>query len=87
MRATSVQGLTFLFDVPTVARGERVFGQLADLAGRFVDVLKGALVDDNRRPLSEASLAPISQQIAQFQASMAQRNLPAGGRMARRLFS
>ena len=87
MRATSVQGLTFLFDVPTVARGERVFGQLADLAGRFADVLKGALVDDNRRPLSEASLAPISQQIAQFQASMAQRNLPAGGRMARRLFS
>lgn len=87
MRATSVQGLTFLFDVPTVARGERVFGQLADLAGRFADVLKGTLVDDNRRPLSEASLAPISQQIAQFQASMAQRNLPAGGRMARRLFS
>ena len=87
MRATSVQGLTFLFDVPTVARGERVFGQLADLARRFADVLKGALVDDNRRPLSEASLAPISQQIAQFQASMAQRNLPAGGRMARRLFS
>ena len=87
MRATSVQGLTFLFDVPTVARGERVFGQLADLARRFADVLKGALVDDNRRPLSEASLAPISQQIAQFQASMAQRNLPAGGRMARSLFS
>lgn len=87
MRATSVQGLTFLFDVPTVARGERVFGQLADLARRFADVLKGALVDDNRRPLFEASLAPISQQIAQFQASMAQRNLPAGGRMARRLFS
>ncbi len=87
LRATTVQGLTFLFDVPTVARGERVFDQLAELAGRFADVLKGALVDDNRRPLSEASLAPISRQIAQFQASMAQRNLPAGGRMARRLFS
>lgn len=87
MRSLHAHGLTFLFDVPTVARGERVFGQLVELAGRFAEALRGALVDDNRRPLSDASLAPIRQRIAQFQARMAQRNLPAGGRMARRLFS
>lgn len=87
MRSLSTHGLTFLLDVPTVARGERVFVQLVELARRFAEVLKGALVDDNRRPLSDASLVSIRRQVAQFQARMAQRNLPAGGHMARRLFS
>ena len=87
MRSTSVHGLTFLLDVPTVARGERVFAQIVDLAKRFAEVLKGAMVDDNRRPLSEASLEPIRRQVAQYQLALAERNLPAGGRMARRLFS
>lgn len=87
MRSMRTHGVTFLFDVPTVARGERIFGQLVDLAKRFAEALMGALVDDNRRPLSDAALVPIRQQIAQFQARMAQHNLPAGGRMARRLFS
>ncbi len=87
MRTMSTHGLTFLLDVPTVAHGERVFNQIVDLAKRFADVLKGVPVDDNRRPLSEAALEPIRRQIAQYQASMAVRNLPAGGRLAKRLFS
>ena len=87
MKNLATRGLTFLMDVPRVAHGERVFNQMVDLARRFAEVLRGTLVDDNRRPLSEGTLDPIRRQVAQFQAAMAARGLPAGGPLARRLFS
>ena len=87
MRSMSTHGLTFLFDVSCVAHGERVFNQMVDLARRFADVLHGVLVDDNRRPLSEAALEPIRRQIAQYQAMLAARQLPAGTPLTQRLFS
>jgi FtsZ-interacting cell division protein ZipA len=87
MKNLATRGLTFLMDVPRVAHGERVFNQMVDLARRFAEVLRGSLVDDNRRPLSEGTLDPIRRQVAQFQAAMAARGLPAGGPLARRLFS
>ncbi len=87
MKTMSTQGVTFLLDVPCVAHGERVFNQMVDLARRFADVLHGALVDDNRRPLSENALEPIRKQIGQYQALMAAQHLPAGSPLAQRLFS
>ncbi|MDR1708250.1 MAG: cell division protein ZipA C-terminal FtsZ-binding domain-containing protein [Candidatus Accumulibacter sp.] len=87
MRTMSTQGLTFLLDVPNVAHGERVFGQMIALARRFAEVLHGALVDDNRRPLSDAALDPIRRQIEQYQKMLADQHLPAGGPLAQRLFS
>jgi len=87
MKTMSTHGVTFLLDVPRVAHGERVFNQMVELARRFADVLHGSLVDDNRRPLSEGALEPIRRQIEQFQQTMAVNGLPAGGPLARRLFS
>ena len=87
IKTLNAQGLTFLLDVPCVAHGERVFNQMVDTARRFADVLHGALVDDNRRPLSEKALEPIRKQIAQYQAVLAEHDVPAGSPMARRLFS
>lgn len=87
MKTLSTRGVTFLLDVPRVAHGERVFSQMVDLAKRFADVLRGALVDDNRRPLSEGALEPIRRQIAQYQTQMLAQNIPAGGALAQRLFS
>lgn len=87
IKTLNAQGLTFLLDVPCVAHGERVFNQMVDTARRFADVLHGALVDDNRRPLSEKALEPIRKQIAQYQATLAEHDLPAGSLLARRLFS
>lgn len=87
MKTMSTHGLTFLLDVPRVSHGERVFNQMVDLARRFADVLHGALVDDNHRPLSEGALAPIRRQVGQYQSMMATQGLPAGGPLARRLFS
>jgi FtsZ-interacting cell division protein ZipA len=87
MKTMSTHGITFLLDVPRVSHGERVFNQMVDLARRFADVLRGVLVDDNRRPLSEGALEPIRRQVGQYQSMMAARNLPAGGALAQRLFS
>jgi FtsZ-interacting cell division protein ZipA len=87
VRAMSTRGITFLLDVPCVVHGERVFGQMLDLARRFADVLHGSLVDDNRHPLGETALEPVARQIAHYQAMLAERQLPAGSPLARRLFS
>ncbi|MDR3298753.1 MAG: cell division protein ZipA C-terminal FtsZ-binding domain-containing protein [Candidatus Accumulibacter sp.] len=87
MSGMSTHGLTFLLDVPCVTNGKRVFVQMTDLARRFADVLRGALVDDNRHPLSEAAFEPIGRQIAQYQALLAEQRLPAGSALTRRLFS
>jgi len=87
MKTLTTHGLTFLLDVPTVAHGDRIFAQMVELAKRFADVLKGALVDDNRRPLSDGALEPIRRQIAHYQTTMATHKLPAGGAFAQRLFS
>lgn len=87
MKTMSAHGITFLLDVPRVAHGERVFNQMLDLARRFADVLRGALVDDNRRPLSEGALEPIRRQVGHYQSMMAAQGLPAGSPLTRRLFS
>lgn len=87
MKTLHTHGVTFLLDVPRVAHGDRVFNQMVDLARRFAEALHGALVDDNRRPLSEGALEPIRRQVAQYQAAMASRQIPAGGPLALRLFA
>ncbi|MGE5470903.1 MAG: cell division protein ZipA C-terminal FtsZ-binding domain-containing protein [Bacteroidota bacterium] len=88
VRTLSTHGLTFLLDVPRVDHGERVFLQMAELAKRFADTLQGALVDDNRQPLSDSQLDHIRREfIGKPQATMASFGLPAGSPQAQRLFS
>lgn len=88
VRTLSTHGLTFLLDVPRVDHGERVFMQMTELAKRFAETLNGALVDDNRQPLSESQLDHIRREfIGKPQATMLTFGLPAGSPQARRLFS
>jgi hypothetical protein len=87
MSSMSTPAITFLLDVPCVACGEGAFDQMLGLAQHFAGVLHGVLVDDHRHPLSASALEPIRQQIGQYQALMAARQLPAGSPLARRLFS
>lgn len=88
LRTVTTHGLTFLLDVPRVDHGERVFTQMTEIAKRFGDTLQGALVDDNRQPLSESQLDHIRREfIGKPQATMASFNLPAGSPQALRLFS
>jgi hypothetical protein len=88
LRSLTTHGLTFLLDVPRVAHGERIFGQMSELAKRFAETLQGALVDDNRQPLSDSQLDHIRREfIGKPQATMLSFGLPAGSPQAQRLFS
>jgi len=87
IRTLTTHAITFLLDVPRVANGDRVLGQMVEQARRFAESLHGQLVDDNRRPVSESSIEPIRRQVVQYQLAMAHRQLPAGGPLAQRLFS
>ena len=88
VRNISTHGLTFLLDVPRVNHGERVFMQMIETAKRFAETLQGALVDDNRQPLSDAQLDHIRREfIGKPQATMASFDLAAGSPQALRLFS
>jgi FtsZ-interacting cell division protein ZipA len=60
---------------------------MLDLARRMADTLRGVLVDDNRRQLTEAMLDPFRRQIGQYQTQLAAKGLPAGGPLTLRLFS
>jgi FtsZ-interacting cell division protein ZipA len=87
MRQFSTHGVTLLFDVPRVAGGLRVFDQMMQFARHLADALKGSLVDDNLRPLTEEGVAKIRQQLAALYAKMEARGIPAGSPRALRLFS
>ncbi len=88
VRNMTTHGLTFLLDVPRVDHGERVFMQMTELARRFAETLQGALVDDNRQPLTDTQLEHIRREfIGKPQATMAAFGLPAGSAQALRLFS
>lgn len=88
LRTVTTHGLTFLLDVPRVDHGERVFMQMSEVAKRFADTLQGALVDDNRQPLSDSQLEHIRREfIGKPQATMASFGLSAGSPQALRLFS
>ena len=88
VRTLTTHGLTFVLDVPRVDHGERVFTQMTELAKRFAETLHGALVDDNRQPLSDSQLDHIRREfIGKPQSTMLSFGLPAGSAQALRLFS
>lgn len=87
IRQLSTHGITFLFDVPRVADGVRVFNQMLMLAKQMASSLGGQVVDDNRRPLSDAGIARIKQQLADIYARMEAQQIKSGSARALRLFS
>jgi hypothetical protein len=87
IRQLSTHGVTFLFDVPRVADGVRVFNQMLMVARQMASSLGGQVVDDNRRPLSDAGIAGIKQQLADIYARMEAQQIKSGSARALRLFS
>jgi hypothetical protein len=87
IRQLSTHGITFLFDVPRVSDGVRVFNQMLMLARQMASALGGQVVDDNRRPLSDAGIVRIKQQLAEIYARMGAQQIKGGSARALRLFS
>jgi FtsZ-interacting cell division protein ZipA len=87
IRMATTHGITFLLDVPRVANGEKIFDEMAHLAGIFSETLGGIMVDDNHMPLSDSGIGKIKQQLSAIQSMMLARNIPAGSEIALRLFA
>jgi hypothetical protein len=84
---TSVSGLTLALDLPQVADAPSVFADMVQLGQAIATELGGQLVDDNRRPLSEAGLGSIHRTVERVCEDMEAHGIPAGSALARRLFS
>ena len=80
-------GLTFALDVPHVADPAVALSDMVSIAMSMAEKLGGELVDDNRRPLTEAGLVSIRRTLEQVVKDMEAHGVPAGGSLARRLFS
>jgi FtsZ-interacting cell division protein ZipA len=63
LRASSTHGVVLVLDVPRVADPLRAFDQMKMAAKRIAHTLDAELVDDNRRPLDDAALAAIREQV------------------------
>ena len=87
MRNLHTNGLTLVIDVPRVANGVAAFDRMMQQAVHLADALHGSVVDDNRAPFGPDAAALIRTQIQQFQAEMANQDVPAGSPLAMRLFS
>ncbi|MEP7070387.1 MAG: cell division protein ZipA C-terminal FtsZ-binding domain-containing protein [Usitatibacter sp.] len=84
---TYYTGLTFALDLPNVADGPRMLTEMVRVAETFAATLGGQLVDDNRKPLTEAGIASIRRSLEGIVQKMESQGIPAGGALARRLFS
>lgn len=80
-------GLTFALDLPHVADPAVALADMVSIAASMAEKLGGELVDDNRRPLTEAGLASIRRTLEKVVQDMESHGVPAGGALARRLFS
>jgi hypothetical protein len=86
LRVMSTPGVVFLLDVPRVVEPARVYDQMRLSAKRMSQTLEGVLVDDNRRPLNEASLSAIRGQVQATVAALREAHVDPGGPRALRLF-
>jgi hypothetical protein len=85
--ASYTNGLTLALDLPQVAEAPSVFAEMVQLAQSIATTLGGQLVDDNRRPLTDPGLATIHRTVEKVCDDMEGHGIPAGGALARRLFS
>jgi hypothetical protein len=87
VRHITTHGVTLLLDVPRVGRSVQVFDQMLTLARHIAATLGGEVVDDNRKPLSEAGAESIRRSLGLIQRQMDGFGIPAGSALALRLFS
>ncbi len=81
------KGVTLLFDVPRVPDGLKNFDTMVKLGRKLAHDAGGLLVDDNLRPLTDVGIEKIRAQLVQIYNRMEARGVPAGSRLALRLFS
>jgi hypothetical protein len=84
--ATYYTGLTFALDLPNVGEAPEVLTEMVRVAETFAAAFGGQLVDDNRKPLSEAGILSIRRSLEGIVQKMESHGIPAGSALARRLY-
>ena len=87
LRQSSAPGVIFILDVPRVADPPRAFDQMKLAAKRMAHTVGGELVDDNGRPLNDAGLAAIRDQVVGADAALRRYNIEPGSPRALKLFA
>lgn len=82
-----VTGLSFALDVPHVAGPVSVLDAMGRIAEAFAVALDGEIVDDERRPMGAVGFAAVRRSLEAVARRMEAHEIPAGGELARRLFS
>jgi len=86
LRAMATPGAVFVLDVPRVPEPVRVYDQMKLVAKRVAQSLDAVLVDDNRRPLDDAALNAIRDQVRSTAAALAEVRIEPGSARALALF-
>lgn len=84
--AQQTSRLTLLLDVPRAPQDQHPFDRLVEFAEELASALDAAIVDDQSRPLTAASLASIGRQVEPVYAKLAEAGMPAGSPRALALF-
>ena len=87
LRLAATNGVVFLLDVARLADPARTFDQMKIAAKRMAHTLGAELVDDNRRPLDDAALATIREQIQAAAEALRAVHIDPGSARALALFS
>jgi hypothetical protein len=80
-------GVTFALDLPHVNDPATALSEMVRLAHTFAEQLGGQLVDDNKRPLTDAGIASIRRSLEKIVSDMEAHGIPAGSALSRRLFT
>jgi FtsZ-interacting cell division protein ZipA len=87
LRLTATNGVVFLLDVARLADPARAIDQMKMAAKRLAHTLGADLVDDNRRPLDDAALATIREQVETAADALRAVHIEPGSPRALALFS
>jgi ZipA, C-terminal FtsZ-binding domain len=84
---SALRSVTLSLDVPQVARSEKPFTRMSDLAVALAASMDGVISDDNGNVIHLESLHAIGTDLEQLYDTLDERDLSAGSLQARRLFS
>ena len=84
---TAIRELALGLDVPHVARAERPFVQMREVAQALAQAMDGVVTDDNGQPLPTDAMDVIGAELETLYDTLDAREFSAGSPLARRLFS
>ena len=87
LKSAVMTGVTFQLDIPTTPNSVQVFDHMVEVARTMAHSLNASMIDVNRKPIGDAQLTKIRQQLKSISVAMADQGILPGSSHALRLFS